>query len=227
MGGQACVLYGAAEFNRDTDIAVLAEAENLEAFMRALNDLDARSIAVPPFAQDALLRGHAVLFRCEREDVRGMRVDALSVMRGVAPFAELWARRTTLEWEGGQSLEVMSLPDLVQTKKTQRDKDWPMLRRLVEAHFARHAGDPIDEHVRFWFRESRTPSMLLELSHRYASVAAELAATRPLLATAAKGDEAALTTDLELEEKREREADRAYWLPLKRELEALRRKRRR
>ena len=26
MGGQACVLYGAAEFSRDTDIAVLAAA---------------------------------------------------------------------------------------------------------------------------------------------------------------------------------------------------------
>ena len=27
MGGQACVFYGAAEFSRDTDIAVLAERE--------------------------------------------------------------------------------------------------------------------------------------------------------------------------------------------------------
>ena len=30
MGGQACVLYGAAEFSRDTDIAVLAEPDNLD-----------------------------------------------------------------------------------------------------------------------------------------------------------------------------------------------------
>ena len=30
MGGQACVLYGAAEFSRDTDLAVLAEQENLD-----------------------------------------------------------------------------------------------------------------------------------------------------------------------------------------------------
>ncbi len=27
MGGQACVFYGAAEFSRGTDLAVLAEAE--------------------------------------------------------------------------------------------------------------------------------------------------------------------------------------------------------
>ena len=30
MGGQACVLYGAAEFSRDADFAVLASPENLE-----------------------------------------------------------------------------------------------------------------------------------------------------------------------------------------------------
>ena len=29
MGGQACVLYGAAEFSRDTDVVILAESENL------------------------------------------------------------------------------------------------------------------------------------------------------------------------------------------------------
>lgn len=29
MGGQACVFYGAAEFSRDADFVVLAEAENL------------------------------------------------------------------------------------------------------------------------------------------------------------------------------------------------------
>ena len=29
MGGQACVLYGAAEFSRDTDLAILASSENL------------------------------------------------------------------------------------------------------------------------------------------------------------------------------------------------------
>jgi hypothetical protein len=30
MGGQACVLYGAAEFSRDTDIALLASNKNIE-----------------------------------------------------------------------------------------------------------------------------------------------------------------------------------------------------
>lgn len=29
MGGQACVLYGAAEFSRDTDLVILADADNI------------------------------------------------------------------------------------------------------------------------------------------------------------------------------------------------------
>ena len=29
IGGQACVFYGAAEFSRDTDLAILASSENL------------------------------------------------------------------------------------------------------------------------------------------------------------------------------------------------------
>jgi hypothetical protein len=31
MGGQACVFYGATEFSRDTDFAILADAQNLAA----------------------------------------------------------------------------------------------------------------------------------------------------------------------------------------------------
>jgi len=34
MGGQACVFYGAAEFSRDTDFAILANPENLEKLRR-------------------------------------------------------------------------------------------------------------------------------------------------------------------------------------------------
>ena len=47
MGGQACVFYGAAEFSRDLDIAVLWEAENLERMRSALRSLEAEPVAVP------------------------------------------------------------------------------------------------------------------------------------------------------------------------------------
>ncbi len=68
MGGQACVLYGAAEFSRDTDIVVVAEAENLERLKRALAELQAQCMAVPPFEEVYLKRGHAVHFRCRHPE---------------------------------------------------------------------------------------------------------------------------------------------------------------
>ena len=60
MGGQACVFYGAAEFSRDTDFAILADAANLARLRRALADLRAEAIAVPPFELKYLRRGHAI-----------------------------------------------------------------------------------------------------------------------------------------------------------------------
>jgi hypothetical protein len=35
MGGQACVFYGGAEFSRDTDLAILADPENLKRLQQA------------------------------------------------------------------------------------------------------------------------------------------------------------------------------------------------
>ena len=40
MGGQACILYGAAEFSKDIDFALLADEENLACLNKALTDLD-------------------------------------------------------------------------------------------------------------------------------------------------------------------------------------------
>jgi hypothetical protein len=62
MGGQACVLYGAAEFSRDIDLRAIA-----------------------------------------------------------------WRR------PGKQSADLLGLEDFVLSKKTQLDKDWAMIRRLVFA----------------------------------------------------------------------------------------------
>jgi hypothetical protein len=59
MGGQACVFYGAAEFSRDTDFAILADAANLARLRRALADLQAVPIAVPELSLKRLRRGHA------------------------------------------------------------------------------------------------------------------------------------------------------------------------
>ena len=123
MGGQACVFYGAAEFSRDTDLAILADAVNLARLPKALHELQAAPIAVPPFALRFLRRGHAIHFRCQHPEALRMRVDVVSKMRGVDSFAKLWRRRTTIELPDATKCDLLSLPDLVRAKKTQRDKD--------------------------------------------------------------------------------------------------------
>lgn len=113
MGGQACVLYGAAEFSRDTDFAILANPANLRLLRRALEDLNAEVIAVPPFEAKYLRKGHAIHFRCHHPEAEGMRIDIMTRMRGVDPFSKLWRRRSSILLEDGSACEVMSLPDLV------------------------------------------------------------------------------------------------------------------
>ncbi len=225
MGGQACVLYGAAEFSRDTDLAVLASPANLSRLRAALAELKADVIAVPPFELKYLRRGHAVHFRCHSPETAGMRVDVMTKMRGVETFSRLWPRRVTLRAHDGTVYDLMSLPDLVKAKKTQRDKDWPMIRRLVEADFFRERAQPKPRRLRFWFLQLRTPELLLELAAIHPEVCSKLGARRKLLKLAAAGDEANLIQALSREEKLERDADREYWTPLKAELEQLRRAR--
>lgn len=222
MGGQACVLYGAAEFSRDTDLALLASAENFSRLSAALDELGAHVIAVPPFELDYMRRGHAIHFAYGDRATGRMRIDVMSRMRNVAEFAELWNRRTTLALQDVGDVEVMALPDLVTAKKTQRDKDWPMIRRLVEVNYLTFRGEATAPRIEFWLRELRTPSLLVEAATSFGQQARDLTPVRPTLSWALDGDLDAVSGALAAEESAERQADREYWAPLRAELEALR-----
>lgn len=222
MGGQACVFYGAAEFSRDTDLLILADAGNLQCLEGALRQLQADCIAVPSLTAEYLERGHAVHFRCHHPEALNMRVDLMAKLRGVEPFSALWHRRTTLTDQEGVTYELLSMPDLVQAKKTQRSKDWPMLQRLLEAYYLRHRDDPTGEEQRFCLRELRTPELLVEAAQAWVEASRQAASDRPLLALARPGALAELRAALAAEEMAERERDRLYWHPLKVELEQLR-----
>jgi hypothetical protein len=222
MGGQACVFYGAAEFSRDTDLLILADADNLGRLEAAWRELQAECIAVPPFAAEYLERGHAVHFRCHHPEAADMRVDLMAKLRGVEAFPVLWERRTVITDTDHVTYELLSLPDLVQAKKTQRSKDWPMLQRLVEVHYLRHRAAPNPEQQQFWLRELRTPELLVEAAHAWPQVARLVAAQRSLLSLAQPDTLRDLEEALLAEERTEREQDQLYWQPLKAELEQLR-----
>jgi len=149
----------------------------------------------------------------------------MSVLRGCDPFEALWSRRNTVALPGSIEIDLLSLPDLVLAKKTQRDKDWPMIRRLVEADFIRNRTNPTEEKLRFWILESRTPDHLFEIARTSMDVVEREVARRPLLVHAVARDREALEKALLEEQERERALDREYWRPLREELEAMRRSR--
>lgn len=225
MGGQACVFYGAAEFSRDCDIVVLAELENFSILENALLKLSAVCIAVPPMDWTFLDRGHAIHFRCKHPDALDIRLDVMSKMRGCDEFSKLWNRRTTLQDSDGTVFELLGIEDLVRAKKTQRDKDWPMIRRLVDSHYEEFRTNHTNERVRFWLRESRAPRCLWDVANDHPSELLSIQQYRPLLTNLLKMNEAELLDELEREMRIEQAADKAYWDPLKKELEQLRRDR--
>ncbi len=226
MGGQACVFYGAAEFSRDCDIVVVTDSQNLSRLTSALAELQAGCIAVPPMDWTYLDRGHAIHFRCQHVEASGIRVDVMTKMRGCEDFETLWHRRTTLRDADGMEYEILGIEDLVKAKKTQREKDWPMIRRLVDSHYLEFADSPTEDQVRFWLRESRTPEVLISVAAKFPELLQEQLRTRPLLVETLGASRSALAKELEHEQKAEMLKDEVYWGPLKKELEALRKKKR-
>ncbi|MCX5686219.1 MAG: hypothetical protein NTW09_01965 [Candidatus Omnitrophica bacterium] len=223
IGGQACIIYGAAEFSRDSDFVLLDSAENLDSLRDALKDLESDLIYVPPLEVKYLAKGHACHFRCDREDVRGLRIDVMSRLRGCDPFDILWERRHAISLGNGSTIDIIGLKDLVKSKKTQRDKDWLMLKRLVNSDIIVSKYEAPKEHIKWWLQECRDAGMLIELVKAYPEIAQDNI-SRPLLKSAVSADIEDINKKLQGEEKLEREKDREYWAPLRKELEDLRHK---
>lgn len=222
IGGQACIIYGAAEFSRDSDFVVLCDSENLRKLEGALFELKAEPVYVPALKAEYLQRGHACHFRCNTKDVEGLRIDIMSKLKGCQPFDELWRRRKTIRLKSGGIIDVIGLEDLVQSKKTQRDKDWFMLRQLVENDIIVNKNNPPKEKIKWWLLESRNADLLIEISKKYPAIAKECIKKRPLLKWVVMANVQKLTLGLHTEELMERQKDIAYWKPLREELEALR-----
>jgi len=223
MGGQACVFYGAAQVSKDVDLVLLSDPGNYQRLEQALRTLDARRIAVPPFDPAALARGHAVHFRCAAAGVEDLRIDIMTRLREMPDFATLWERRTTIAGDAGTEFHLLSIPDLVEAKKTQRMRDWPIIELLVAIHYRENGSSARPDWITFWLLQARTPELLQELTQRFPALAREQSGKRPLLRFALSGETEPLMAALDAEVRAEQAKDRAYWAPLKAELEAFRR----
>ena len=97
-----------------------------------------------------------------------------------------------------------------------------MIRRLLEADYFAHSASPRRRQVRFWLREARSPEILRELAGRYPRQFQQEMRRRNLPGSG-QGSLPAWEKALRREEDGERARDRAYWQPLRRELEEMRR----
>ncbi|MCM8786652.1 MAG: hypothetical protein NC935_01185 [Candidatus Omnitrophica bacterium] len=193
--------------------------------LSALKDLEAELIYVPPLELKYLEKGHACHFRCNRKDIKGLRIDIISKLRGCDTFDKLWERRKTILLNGKNSIDVIGIKDLVQSKKTQRDKDWFMLKRLVNNDIILHKYKAAKERILWWLGECRDVGVLIELVKRYPKIAKEYVLHRPLLKSAIAFQVERLNEELRKEEECERQKDKTYWAPLRQELEELRHRR--
>jgi hypothetical protein len=157
--------------------------------------------------------------------VEGLRVDIMATLHGCDAFPKLWRRRLEVRVSGRVRVAVIGLRDLVQCKKTQRDKDWFMLRRLVDNDVRRHEKKPSAGQVCWWLQECRSPEVLIDLCRKHARLVGRVIRERLLLAFAQSEDRPGLAAALSKEEEALRERDRAYWAPLRKELEMMRRRR--
>ena len=225
MGGQACILYGGAEFSRDIGFAIAIDERSLHRLNAALANLRAEPIDVPLLAREPLLAGHACHFRCMAPGLNKLRIDVMHRLRGAPPFETMWRRRRRVAVPGVGTVNVMTVEDLAAVKKTQRDKHWPMIRKLIEADVTRARRHTATK-VQFWLLACRTPEVLVSLTQQHLATARKVARQRPLLRHAVAGDLLRVAKELRAEEDRERELDREYWRPLRAELERLRHERR-
>ncbi|MCW0219681.1 MAG: hypothetical protein OJI67_15260 [Prosthecobacter sp.] len=150
----------------------------------------------------------------------------MTQMRGVSDFNKLWERRTTFGDDAGAEYHLLSVPDLVLAKKTQRSKDWPVIELLVAIHHRENIANANAEWIKFWLLEGRTPELLNDLCRRFPDEAAALQIQRPLLLIAQGSEQEALRAALDAEVRAVQAIDRAYWLPLRQELEQFRREER-
>jgi hypothetical protein len=212
-------LYGAAEFSRDIDLSIGIDAKNINAVRKALEYLKAETIFVPALDEQVLKRGHACHFRCHAEGVERLRIDLMAKMRGCSDFKELWNRRSIVQLPDIGEIGILALSDLIQAKKTQREKDWPMIRRLIETDIIQNIQNAEKQKIVFWLKECRTPGLLVQLSKDNYELCKQTSNIRPLLKAALENNINDLESLLLKEQMEEKERDRKYWRPLREELE--------
>ena len=121
IGGIAAVLYGVPRATFDLDVLIEASSDNVERLLKAMIEagLGTASLA----SVDEVLSKEITIFTDR------IRLDIQTSTPGLE-FEQAWARRVTMNYKG-QTLEVVSLSDLIASKRASgRDVDLEDVRML-------------------------------------------------------------------------------------------------
>lgn len=154
VSGQATILYGAANFSEDVDLWVEGSAENLNRLLDALRLSQASYYKLtPPLTAEFARRHHGFHFTLPSpEDASTVYLDVMCRPPRVGMFAEALQRSTTFDTQWG-TLRTIGIVDLVELKKTQRPRDYPVISRLVLARL-RELGEGVTAEARKWAVEN-------------------------------------------------------------------------
>lgn len=131
IGGMAAIAYGSATFTQDFDVTASFNEDNLARLLKALAPFHPRyALAVPkrPVTESpAELAANRNLYLLT--DLG--RLDVLSEVLPVGPYAEVAARAVTMDLYG-HPCRIISLDDLIAVKRhLGRDKDRIVERELL------------------------------------------------------------------------------------------------
>lgn len=227
IGGQACVIYGAKTSTVDVDITILASAKNLKNLLSALNELKAEaSPALVPVEAELLARGHSLRYYCKGAGFGGIRLDILGKLPRLDSFSKLRQRQFEYISSSGIKVPVLSLPDLILSKKTGRMKDAADISALVNSHYILNNLAPTEKDIELWLLEARETDVLTMFVRNYSTQARRLIKTRPLLRHALAGDISALKVALIEESGLEALKHEEFRAPLREEVKKMARTRR-
>jgi hypothetical protein len=122
IGGIAAVLYGVPRATFDLDVLIEPTFENAKRLLQAMSEagLGTASLA----SADEVLSTEITIFTDR------IRLDVQTSTPGIV-FEEAWQRRVTMNYKG-QALEVVSLADLIASKRASgRDVDLEDVRILT------------------------------------------------------------------------------------------------
>lgn len=136
IGGQAAILYGAAQTTQDLDVWIRPTPPNANALLRALSRVGARVYKLtPPMTSRWLGRGHGFHFTIPRRGRGSAYLDVMGRPPRVGSFAQAARRARRMRTAWGE-VPVVAIEDLVDLKRSNRPGDYEAVSRLVRIRLA-------------------------------------------------------------------------------------------